>query len=83
MTQISRAWGTTVARPKLPSAERRDQLLSLRLTAEQIEYLDDMVERIAAATGFPASRSAVAVRLLELGKGPLEREYPAAKKRPK
>jgi hypothetical protein len=67
---------TMMARPKLLDADRKDQLLSLRLTADQIEYLDTMSERIEAATGFPASRSAVAVRLLELGKTALEKEYP-------
>lgn len=72
-----------MARPKLDDDERKDYLLSLRLNAEQTEFLDAMAERIEAKSGFKVSRSAVAVRLIECGRPGLEKEYPpiASKKR--
>mgnify|MGYP003863854921 CR=1 FL=1 len=70
-----------MARPKLADDERKDFLLSLRLTADEIDYLDDLAERIEAASGFKVSRSAVAARLLKCGRPILEKEYPPTKRR--
>ena len=70
-----------MARPKLPAGEKKDEILTLRLTADRIRYLDDIAERIEAGGGFPVSRSAVALRLMELGKPALERQYPAPRRK--
>ena len=44
-----------MARPKLPAAKVKDEILTLRLTKERREYLDEMADRITADTGFKVS----------------------------
>ena len=69
-----------MVRPRMDEDVRKAEVLTLRMTAVQIEYLDAMATLIAKTSGFPTSRTAVAVRLIELGKAALEKQYPARKK---
>ena len=70
-----------MGRPKKKESENKNYMLTMRLTEDQLAYLDAMMERITASTGFPVSRSNVAGRLMELGKSSLEREYPATRRK--
>jgi len=69
-----------MARPKKPKGEKKDVVLTIRLTADKIKHLDELAARIEASSGFPISRTAVATRLMDLGQPILEREYPVRRK---
>ncbi len=51
-------------------------MLSIRLTEEQFQYLDLMVERVKTHTGTQVTRSSVVLKLLEYGLPMLDRDFP-------
>lgn len=51
-------------------------MISLRVTEDQFEYLDQMAKRIKQRTGFRVTRASIILRLMQFGAPFLNREFP-------
>jgi hypothetical protein len=58
------------------STRKKVKLISMRLTADQFRYLEDMIARVKILTGMRVTRTSVILRLLEYGLPAIEREFP-------
>lgn len=58
------------------SANKKTRMISMRLTEEQYQYLEEMATRIRSKTGFKITRASIILKLIEYGLPHLEREFP-------
>lgn len=58
------------------SQRKKTRMLSLRITEDQYQYLEDMALRIRKTTGFRVTRASIILRMMEYGLPYLEREFP-------
>lgn len=63
------------------TGQKKTRMISLRVTEEQYQYLEDMAQRIREKTGFRVTRASIVLKLMEYGLPYLEKEFPAPKKR--
>lgn len=54
----------------------KPRMVSLRMTNEQFEYLENMAKRIRKRTGFRITRASIIIKLMEYGAPFLDREFP-------
>lgn len=67
---------------KVPqSGPKKSKMISMRITAEQFDYLEEMALRIRKQTGFRVTRASIVLKLMERGLPFLEKEFPAPKKK--
>jgi phenylalanine-4-hydroxylase len=55
---------------------KKTKMISLRVTEDQFEYLDQMAKRIKQRTGFRVTRASIILRLMQFGAPFLNREFP-------
>ena len=55
---------------------RKTRIVSMRLTEDQYHMLDQLAQRIRAATGFRVTRASIIQRLMHYGLPALEKEFP-------
>lgn len=60
---------------------KKSRMISMRVTEEQYQYLEEMAQRIRQATGFRVTRASIVLKLMEYGLPGLEKEFPAPKKK--
>ncbi|MEZ4742749.1 MAG: hypothetical protein R3B45_09920 [Bdellovibrionota bacterium] len=56
----------------------KPKMLSVRLTKEQFDDLENMIRLIELETGTKVSRSSLVLKLIEFGRSKLESLYPVA-----
>jgi hypothetical protein len=60
-------------------AVRKSKMVSLRLTPEQFEYLDNIALKLRQSTGFQVTRASIILKLMEYGFPYLEHAFPELK----
>ena len=55
---------------------RKTRMVSLRLTEDQYQMLEQMVQRIRKRSGFKVTRASLMQRLMHMGLPVLEKEFP-------
>jgi hypothetical protein len=60
---------------------KKSRMISMRVTEEQYQYLEEMAQRIRKTTGFRVTRASIVLKLMEYGLPYLEKEFPAPKKK--
>ncbi|MFW7378265.1 MAG: hypothetical protein ACOH5I_05630 [Oligoflexus sp.] len=63
------------------TGQKKSRMLSMRVTEEQYQYLEEMAQRIRQKTGFRVTRASIVLKLMEHGLPYLEKEFPAPKKK--
>lgn len=58
------------------ATRKKNRMLSLRITENQYQYLEEMALRIRKATGFRVTRASIILKLMEYGLPHLEKEFP-------
>lgn len=54
----------------------KNKMISMRVTEDQFNYLNEMAERIRAKTGFRITRASIILKLMEHGYPYLQKEFP-------
>jgi hypothetical protein len=54
-------------------------MISMRVTEDQFQMLEDLAGRIRQQTGLRVTRASIMLKLMELGLPELEKEYPPPK----
>jgi len=55
---------------------KKNRMISMRITEEQYNYLEEMAKRIRKKTGFKITRVSIILKLMEYGLPFLEKEFP-------
>lgn len=56
--------------------EKKNRMVSLRMTEAQFQYLESMAKKIRRKTGFKITRASIILKLMEYGFPQLDREFP-------
>ncbi|NRA65733.1 MAG: hypothetical protein HRU19_14685 [Pseudobacteriovorax sp.] len=57
----------------------KSRMVSLRITEDQFQYLEEFARRIRQETGFHITRASIITKLMEYGVPHLEKEFPKKK----
>lgn len=58
------------------ASNKKQRLISLRLTEDQFQYLEKMARRIQSQSGMKATRTSIVMKLMEYGLPALQRDFP-------
>ena len=59
------------------SNRKKNRMISMRVTEDQYNYLEEMARRIRMKTGFRITRASIMLKLMEYGKPLLENDFRA------
>ena len=57
-------------------SKKKTRMVSLRMTEDQFQYLNDMAIKIRVSTGFKITRASIILKLMEYGLPFLDNEFP-------
>ncbi len=59
--------------------EKKNHMISLRITQKQWDYLQEIADRIKETTGFRITRASIIIKMMEHGLPYIEKEFPPTK----
>ena len=60
----------------MAESKKKTKMISMRITQEQFDYLENFAAKIKKSTGFRITRASIIIKLIEYGIPHLEEEFP-------